>query len=210
MSYYKGTKLGKRPACAICAGPGAGERELLHLPAGVSVWLCAAHRRAEFLTRRAGRDLVASLMHVWRAAGCLDRRRSAALDGHLRRLQAGARDGPGRPGSYAWPTLRREAEERFAAGEPPAAVIAGLRRRHAGDHARVPSERTMRRWFAEGRWLSRPEAKRAPAGRPHAGPARSGAAQPPPRPDPNEGRPGRAGGAPGSQTAAAAGRGPPA
>ena len=29
----------------------------------------------------------------------------------------------GLPGSYSWRELRREAEERFAAGEPPSAVI---------------------------------------------------------------------------------------
>ncbi|MGD9573771.1 MAG: hypothetical protein AB7V62_17970, partial [Thermoleophilia bacterium] len=66
-SYYKGENLGSLPACAICAGKGRGPRAELHLPCGVSVWLCAAHRDPAFLTSRAGRDLVVSLMHVWRA-----------------------------------------------------------------------------------------------------------------------------------------------
>jgi len=43
----------------------------MHLPFGLSVWLCAAHRSEEFLTRRAGRDLVVSLSGVWDAAGCM-------------------------------------------------------------------------------------------------------------------------------------------
>ena len=56
----------------------------------------------------------------------------------------------------------REASKRtlgmrhFAAGTHPHTVIAALRARHAADTARAPSIRTMRRWCAERRWLSRP------------------------------------------------------
>ena len=35
-------------------------------------------------------------------------------------------------------------------------TIAHLRSRHALDHAKVPSVRTMRRWFSDGRWLTAP------------------------------------------------------
>jgi hypothetical protein len=112
-SAYKGERLGKTPACILCGGPGQGRRAPLQLPFGVTVWLCAGHRDPEFLARRAGRDLVTSLMHVWQSAGCLDRRRHEALGAHLRRVQdAGALQGL--PGSYAWPALRAEAERRFA------------------------------------------------------------------------------------------------
>jgi hypothetical protein len=45
-SLYKGPSLGKSPPCLICMGPGEGKRGQLHLPGGVSVWLCAAHRSA--------------------------------------------------------------------------------------------------------------------------------------------------------------------
>ena len=184
-TFYKGPKLGKLPACAICGGPGRGKRERLHLSCGVGVWLCEAHRDPEFLTRRSGRDLAASLLHVWRAADCLTSKRSAAISSHLRRVALAA----GRkrlPGSYAWPRLRAEAERRFARGEPPRAVIADLRRRHAGDEATVPSLRTMQRWFAEGRWLRRRpdadgDAQINPAG-PDRGPGPDGT--PPPTADP--------------------------
>ena len=57
-SFYKGEPLGKTPACAICMGRGQGPRALLHLPLGVSVWLCAAHRDPAWLRSRTGRDLV--------------------------------------------------------------------------------------------------------------------------------------------------------
>ncbi len=61
-----------------------------------------------------------------------------------------------RPGSYAWPRLRLEAEQAFARGERVLATILRLRERHAHDHAVVPSIRTMRRWFSQGRWLRHP------------------------------------------------------
>jgi hypothetical protein len=151
-TLYKGPPLGKLPPCLICAGPGEGARERLHMTHGVTVWLCAAHRSPAFLARRAGRDLVASLGALWSGAGCLTSRRREALTAHLRRV----RQRPdARPGSYAWPELRLEAERRFRAGEPPAQVIEELRARHKGDSARVPSARTMRRWFHDGRWLPR-------------------------------------------------------
>lgn len=151
-SFYKGQRLGNRPPCAICMGPGKGERALLHLPAGVSVWLCAEHRSVEFLTRRVGRDFAATMLRVWSAAGCMTVARHRALDLHRDRLLAPA---PTRrqPGSYAWPGLRAEAERRFAAGEPPESVIRELREREERGQARPPSRQTMHRWFREGRWL---------------------------------------------------------
>ena len=158
-SAYKGERIGKTPACLLCEGPGHGRRAPLQLPYGVTVWLCAGHRAPDFLTRRSGRDLVTSLMQAWRSAGCLDRRRSEALTAHLRRVQ-GAPAPAGRPGSYAWPELRAEAERRFAAGESPPQVIADLRSRGDAAHAPAPSVRTIQRWFAEGRWLAGASAAR--------------------------------------------------
>lgn len=177
-SLYKGEPLGKLPPCAICVGAGRGARAELHLPGGVSVWLCADHRSEEFLCRRAGRDLVVSLMGVWRGAGCFTARRSRALDLHRARLRTGrtARD---LPGSYAWPDLRREAEALFAAGHRPAAVITRLRERERRGPARPPSVRTMRRWFRDGRWLT------GPPDPPSQPPPPSGS-PPPPAPPPGD------------------------
>ncbi len=118
---------------------------------GVTVSLCAAHAGAEFQTRRGGRDLVATLQRLWQAHGCLTVNRRRALAAHLAVLAG--RPSRHRPGSYAWPSLRREAEALFAQGAPPVQVIAGLRRRHVDGPAQPPSHRTMRRWHAERRWL---------------------------------------------------------
>jgi hypothetical protein len=160
-------------------GPGEGERAELHLPYGVSVWLCGAHRSAAFQARRAGRDFVASLWRAWAAAGCLTRARSRALDAHRARLLVDPHHTTRqRPGSYSWPGLRREAEARFAAGEPPGRVARELRERARGGAAVPPSRRTLRRWFQEGRWLGRwrlhslrAAIDSAPPGSPLRGPA---------------------------------------
>jgi hypothetical protein len=129
-------------------------RELTH---GVRVSLCAGHHSVDFMRRNAGRDFAVTLSRTWQAQGCLTRARSRALDTHLRAVRAlGAGIVRARPGSYAWPKLRREAEARFARGDGVITTILRLRERHALDHATVPSVRTMRRWFSQGRWLQLP------------------------------------------------------
>ena len=163
-SLYKGAPLGGKPPCLICMGPGEGERAQLHLPLGVSVWLCAAHRSDEFQRRRAGRDLVASLSGAWQASGALTRRRQRALEAHLARLTADGRAKPARrPGSYSWPGLRAEAEARWAAGAPARVVIDELRARHSRSRAIAPSRETMYRWFREARWALVDDHDGAPA-----------------------------------------------
>ena len=157
-----------------------------------------------------------SLLRAWRSLDCLDARRSAAVSAHLRRV-AQARRRPPRPGSYAWPTLREEAERRFAAGESPRDVIPELRRQLEGERARIPSLRTMQRWFAEGRWLRRPpdadgDAQIDPAG-PDRGPGPDGTPLPTADPKGLDGAgahvaPGRVPTAPGAARREALGRYP--
>jgi hypothetical protein len=147
----------KSPVCAICLDRTRGrtlERELTH---GVRISLCEGHHSTVFMRANAGRDFVVTLMRTWRAHGCLTRARSRALDAHLAAVRATGRATPRpQPGSYAWPRLRREAEVAFARGDRILATIARLRERHVHDHATVPSIRTMRRWFSQGRWLRLP------------------------------------------------------
>jgi hypothetical protein len=148
----------KMPVCAICLDRTRGrtfERQLTH---GVRIWLCEGHHSVAFLRSNTGRDFAVSLLRIWRSHGCLTRSRSRALEAHINAVRAlGKGVSRRRPGSYAWPRLRREAEESFARGEGVMATIARLRARHLLDHATVPSVRTMRRWFAQGRWLRLPE-----------------------------------------------------
>ncbi len=157
-SLYKarGVPL-KAPVCAICLDRTRGktfERPLTH---GVTIWLCEPHHSTQFLRRNAGRDFVVTLQRSWRSHGCLTRARSRALDAHLLAIRStGTTIARLRPGSYAWPHLRREAEACFARGDHILGTIRRLRERYAGADATVPSIRTMRRWFSQGRWLRLP------------------------------------------------------
>ena len=162
-SLDKAAWSGTEPLCALCLTPTTERRTQLQLTHGVSVWLCPGHGSQEFQRRRAGRDFVRTLWEAWRATGSLTRRRQRALDAHLHRVQRSG--GPRhRPGSYAWPRLRREVEARAARGERPRAIIQSLRsRRPTRDQdPDGPSARTLYRWLAEGRWLAPPPPKRPP------------------------------------------------
>ena len=157
-SLYKarGVPL-KQPVCAICLDRTRGKTRERELTQGVRIWLCEPHHSVEFLSRNAGRDFVVTLERMWRSQGCLTRARRRALDAHLLAIRSsGTRPARPRPGSYAWPKLRREAELAFARGDGVLATINRLRERHAAAYESVPSIRSMRRWFTQGRWLRLP------------------------------------------------------
>jgi hypothetical protein len=179
---------GTEPLCALCLAPTRERRSQLHLTHGVAVWLCPAHASPEFQRRRAGRDFVRTLGEAWRATGALTRRRERALEAHLARVQRRGGRRP-RPGSSAWPRLRRELEARAARGERPRAIIGSLRRRRPRRDADPdgPSPRTLSRWLAEGRWLAHPAtrtpprpAPRSAAGGPSGSPTDAVRNDPPP------------------------------
>ncbi|HTI33011.1 MAG TPA: hypothetical protein VL422_04985 [Miltoncostaea sp.] len=154
MRIEKDAWLEATPPCAVCGGRGIEPRAQLHLPFGVSVWLCAAHRSEEFQRRRDGHELCSALAETWEACGAMSAVRQRALDAHRARLAAPPPvRGSRRPGSYTWQALREEAEARWASGEPVGPVIDELRGRHLDGMAVVPSQATMRRWFREGRWF---------------------------------------------------------
>jgi hypothetical protein len=160
-SLYKarGVPL-KQPVCAICIDRTRGKTRQRQLTHGVTVWLCEPHHSIEFLRKNAGRDFVTTLQRTWQAHGCLTRARHRALDTHLVAVRTtGTTPTRPRPGSYAWPELRREAEHAFARGHHVITTIMRLRERHARSDAKVPSIRTMRRWFSQGRWLRLPSAQ---------------------------------------------------
>ena len=154
----------RMPGCAICGHRGRGDRAQHHLTHGVVVWLCAAHRAEGFLHRRAGHEFAKRLASAWEATGALTRRRSATLLTHIRQVRE-AVSPKTLPGSYAWPNLRKDAERRFAAGEAPDVVIDELRSTYRDGPAMVPSVRTMRRWFTQGRWRVSSGSTRRPARR---------------------------------------------
>jgi len=154
-TLYKARGLStKLPVCAICVERTRGGTAQVRLSHGVAVWLCAGHASRDFQTRRSGRDFVRTLSGIWRANGCLTAARSRALHGHLASL-AGRAARP-RPGSYAWPALRRRLEDAYAAGTRPADVADSVQAQYSAHPARPPSRRTLERWAAQRRWLTRP------------------------------------------------------
>ena len=151
-SLYKARNLPlKRPVCAICIDRTRGRTEEIRLGYRVTVWLCPGHADQAFQTKRGGRDFVRTLMGVWRANGCMTQARHRALDAHLNQLRA---DPPRpRPGSYAWPELRRRLEARYAQNTPPTDPTQ-LPYQTCTTH--TPSHHTLQRWHTERRWLKRP------------------------------------------------------
>jgi hypothetical protein len=150
----------KQAVCAICVERTEGRSQLVRLTHGVTVWLCAGHASPSFRTRRNGRDFATTLERIWHANGCLSSNRRRALEAHLAALrQAPAR---ARPGSYAWPALRREVETRLAQGSPLATLIRDIQQRLATSPATPPSRATLQRWRREQRWLTTPRPAPAP------------------------------------------------
>ena len=138
--------------CAVCSVAAGRPYFMTH---GVVVALCKAHREMSYLRRRSGRVFGDQLRHHFISKyGSVSARQNAAIQTHVDCVYG--IDLTSGPGSYAWPTVRLEAEQRFASGEDPRVVIAQLRRRYSGTPAIVPSVRTLQRWFAQGRWLVDP------------------------------------------------------
>jgi hypothetical protein len=153
FSLYKARKVPtKQPCCAICVDRTRGKTQRVSFGYGVEVWFCQQHASTEFLTGRSGRDLVVTLLGIWRANGCLTAARHKALDAHLNALKA--KPPRNRPGSYAWPKRRLRAEQLWSTGATRTSVqhrILAAEYRNANP----PSRRTIQRWHQDHRWTTR-------------------------------------------------------
>jgi hypothetical protein len=152
-TLYKARNLPlKRAVCAICLDRTRGRTQQIRLAYRITVWLCPGHASHAFQTTRGGgRDFARTLMGAWQAHGCLTQARHRALTAHLTQQHGPKRRA--RPGSYAWPELRRHLQTRYAKGAPPADPT-----HHPCQTctAHTPSRRTLQRWHAQRRWLNRP------------------------------------------------------
>jgi hypothetical protein len=154
-TLYKARKVPtKQPVCMICVDRTRGKTQLVRLGYGVSVSLCAGHASVEFQRQRNGRDFARTLSGVWQVSGCLTQARHKAIQAHLDSLAD--RPSRPRPGSYAWPELRRRLEQGYAAGARPADIAQVVHQRYATCPAHPPSSRTLQRWHHQRRWLHHP------------------------------------------------------
>lgn len=139
--------------CAICGR--RHDEEAVHLPYGIRLWLCARHASQSYLCAEGGFRFVRRLTALWNANGMLNRQRTRALIAHLRMVRHATR-GKDLPGSYAYRRERSEVEARLAAGDELAKVIADIRDPKRWNGHTPPSERTIRRWYQDRRWLKPP------------------------------------------------------
>ena len=155
-SLYKARKYPtKQVPCCICVERTRGRTQKLVLGYGVEIWLCKEHASPEFQRQRNGRDFELTLMRLWQAHGCWNIARQKALKAFTAAREENKR-GRHRPGSYAWPDLRRRAEQAFAQGAAPDRLHAQIAQHYRYCPARPPSRRTLGRWHAERRWLAAP------------------------------------------------------
>jgi hypothetical protein len=168
---YKGRGKGpaKHPRCIACFPKSVAGQEV-PLKRGVRLVLCADHRDVRFLHSRGGRDFLAATSALFRSLGLTGRRYHDALMAFLDEVRDTARPTPRhRPGSYAWPELRRDAERAWRQG---ASFEDGCRIVYTHEEPitcrlRLPSLTTVRRWWREKRWmLARPGPLSEPAAQP--------------------------------------------
>jgi hypothetical protein len=168
---YKGRGKGpaKHPRC-ICCFPKSVAGQEVPLRYGVRIVLCMDHRDPRFLHSRGGRDFLAATSALFRSLGLTGRRYHDALLAFLEEVRDTGRPTPRqRPGSYAWPELRRDAEQawQFGASFEQGCSVVFTHDEPVTKRLRLPSLATVRRWWREKRWmLPRPAPAPAPVDAP--------------------------------------------
>ena len=131
--------------------------QMIPLRYGVTIALCEDHRDPAFVRSRGGRDFLAAMTTTYESLGLRGARYRKAIQAFVADVLAMGTPTPRhRPGSYAWPEQRRDAEAVWAGGggyhDGEAAVLAYFTRPVPG--MRAPSGHTIRRWWRERRWLT--------------------------------------------------------
>lgn len=151
------SKLPAAPTtCAICGRrhhqPG------VHLPFGIVLSLCERHNTDTYLCAEGGLRFARKITRIWSANGTLTRTRTKALAAHLRTTHRAAQGRP-LPGSYAYKRERSEVEHRLANGDDLQTIVTDIRNPARWGQYTPPSERTIRRWYQDRRWVKPPIAE---------------------------------------------------
>lgn len=159
-TFYK-LGSGRRGApCLLCMTRTPGPTSPFHIGFGEIVHLCEGHSSREFRRQRGGRDFYLSVSRALQAAGALTKTRDRGLRDLWNQTMSREQEKVAtraRPGSYAWPELRRIVEDACRRGVVSIAklrdlITAHLRSELRRGRVRLPSDRTLRRWRAERRW----------------------------------------------------------
>src|SRR6476661_9023507 len=104
------------PRCLACF-PHSVAGQMIPLRYGVTIALCPDHRDPAFVRSRGGRDFLAALTTTFESLGFRGARYGKALRAFVADVLAMGTPTPRhRPGSYAWPEQRRDAEAVWADG----------------------------------------------------------------------------------------------
>jgi hypothetical protein len=162
----------KAPKCVACF-PASRAGQVVPLPHGVSLVLCAEHRDPRFVASRSGRDFLAAIGELYTGLGLSAQRYGDALRRFVRQCTTPDKPQRHRPGSYAHAERRQDAERVWAAGGSfeQGLAVALANPPPAGYRFRLPDPRTVRAWWQQRRWLGPPVARRAPDGLIVAAPA---------------------------------------
>ena len=127
------------------------------LTLGCSLVLCAQHRDPAFIAGDCGRRFLAAVSSLYQSLGLTSARFGAALRAFVDRCAIPHRHRPQRrrPGSYASPERRQEAETVWSRGDSCEGLAAALAA-PPDLRVRTPTSRTVRRWWHDRRWLGPP------------------------------------------------------
>lgn len=159
-SFYKLQDTVRGRPCMLCMTQHRGPTVEVYLGYGVTVHLCEGHASREFRRQRGRRDFFLSMSQAFSAAGCYTVNRQKALKAIWEQDRRRDDEPPSarpRPGSYAWPNLRRLVEDACRRGIVTLRKLREVMEDHVRSELRrgrvkLPSDRTLRRWRTERRW----------------------------------------------------------
>ena len=148
----------KQPGSCIACWPRNVAGQDVPLKHGVTLVLCSSHRTPEYVAEDSGRKFLSAISALFHSMGLRSARHHAALRAFVQEMTNPHRQRPQRPrpGSYAWPARRQDAETVWSRG---GSFLQGLAAALAGPpdrRARAPTDRTVRRWWQDRRWLTPP------------------------------------------------------
>jgi hypothetical protein len=169
----RGAGKGHQLSCLACF-PRNCVGQKVPLTLGCSLVLCAEHRDPAFIASDSGRRFLSAVSVLYASLGLTSARFGAALRAFVERCANPRRHAARRhrPGSYAWPERRQDAERVWSRGGSYQQGLAAALARPPDGRGRMPTQRSVRRWWQDRRWLGPPP----PA--PTAAPAARGMAVP--------------------------------